>query len=274
VQIIYDKDELETFKAEIKSSLALVPTMGALHDGHIALVHEAIKRADITMASIFVNPAQFAPNEDLDAYPKTFESDVKKLEEAGCNAIWAPSTKEMYPLGLPTTTIDVGGVSEPLEGEYRPQFFGGVATVVAKLFNQVRPDIALFGEKDWQQLQVIKQMVNDLDFDIDIIGVPIVRDENGLALSSRNAYLSEKEYEVACHLNHILFSMVEKIKRGGDREGTEDWGVKKLKEAGFHKIDYLEVRDENTLESSDNGPLRIFVAAWCGKARLIDNVPI
>lgn len=274
MDIIHTLDELKIWRKKYPARLAFVPTMGALHEGHLELVRQAHKRVDTVIASIFVNPAQFAPHEDLDAYPRTLDTDCEKLKATGCHAVWAPSLQEMYPHGMPTTTIAVGGVSEPLEGEFRPHFFSGVATVVSKLLHQVRPDIALFGEKDWQQLQVIKQMVRDLDMGIEIIGVPIVRDENGLALSSRNAYLNEKEYEIACHLNRILFSMAEKIKQGEDISDCEVWGAAQIKEAGFHKVDYCAVRDAKTLQPSDQDPLRILAAAWVGKARLIDNVAV
>jgi pantoate--beta-alanine ligase len=274
VKVLNTHAELSEYRGGLQSRLAFVPTMGALHEGHLELVRQGLQQAETVIASIFVNPAQFAPHEDLDAYPRTLEEDVEKLKSVGCEAVWAPSLQEMYPHGMPTTTIDVGGVSKPLEGEFRPHFFGGVATVVAKLLNQVRPDVAMFGEKDWQQLQVVTQMVKDLDMGVEIMGVGIVRDENGLALSSRNAYLSKEEYKTACHLNRTLFSMAEKIKDGMGIEEAESWGTQELQEAGFGKIDYCAVRDAHTLLPSDHGVLRILAAAWCGKARLIDNVAV
>ncbi|PJB72421.1 MAG: pantoate--beta-alanine ligase [Alphaproteobacteria bacterium CG_4_9_14_3_um_filter_47_13] len=253
--------------------IALVPTMGALHNGHLSLVRQGIEKADCVIASIFVNPAQFGANEDLDAYPRPWESDFEKLEKAGVHSIFRPSVKEIYPDGF-ATMISVKHVSEPLEGAHRPGHFDGVATIVAKLFWLCQPDIALFGEKDWQQLQIIRRMVTDLNIPVEILGAPIIRDEKGLALSSRNAYLSQKEYGIACQLNKILFSMAQQIKQGHALPEVRKEGRKALEKAGFDKIDYLEILDEITLEAAQNGSLRIFAAVKIGKTRLIDNVPV
>lgn len=254
-------------------NIALVPTMGALHDGHLELVRQGLDRVDIVIVSIFVNPTQFGPGEDLDAYPRTWEADLEKLTQQGAQAVFYPSAVEMYPDGF-QTSVSVAGVSEPLEGTHRPGHFDGVATVVAKLLLQAQPDIALFGEKDWQQLQVIKRMVIDLNIPAAIIGVPTMRDENGLALSSRNAYLSAAEYDMACQLNKVLFAMADKIKGGESITDVQQWGLARLKESGFARIDYLEVRDAASLQPPGNGALRILAAVQCGKARLIDNVPV
>lgn len=253
--------------------IALVPTMGALHDGHLELVRQGLSQADSVIVSIFVNPAQFGPNEDLDAYPRTWDADLEKLTTVGVQGIFFPSVAEMYPEGF-TTTVSVKGVSEPLEGERRPGHFDGVATVVSKLLLQALPDIALFGEKDWQQLQVIKRMATDLNIPATIIGVPTVRDEDGLALSSRNAYLTPEQYELACSLNKTLFTMADKIRSGEDIETAREWGLQHLQQAGFDDIDYLEIRDAASLQPPSSGPLRILAAVKCGKARLIDNIAV
>jgi len=254
-------------------TIALVPTMGALHEGHLTLVREGLKQADAVIVSIFVNPAQFGPGEDLDAYPRTWDADLEKLTATGAHAVFYPAASEMYPEGF-STNVSVRGVSEPLEGAKRPGHFDGVATVVSKLLLQCLPDAALFGEKDWQQLQVIKQMVADLNIPVEITGVPTVRDQNGLALSSRNAYLSEEEYKIACTLNKTLFAAAEKIAAGEAVETARQWGIKALEEAGFGAIDYLEVRDAGTLAAPGDGRLRVLAAVKCGKARLIDNVAV
>lgn len=266
--------ELRKYRGTLQGTIGFVPTMGALHDGHIALVRAVLEKCNTAIASIFVNPAQFAPHEDFSSYPRTLEQDIKKLQGAGCHALWVPGDEEMYPLGKPTTTVRVSGVSTPLEGEFRPHFFEGVATVVAKLLHQVRPTHAFFGEKDWQQLQVIRRMQSDLSMGIEIVGVPIVRDENGLALSSRNAYLSGEEYDIACHMNRVLFAMAEKIRKGLDCTDVEKWGTENLRAAGFDSVDYCTVRDAHTLEPSTHDLLRILAAAKIGKTRLIDNVPV
>lgn len=246
--------------------IAFVPTMGALHAGHMALVRAGLARTDICLPYIFLNPKQFAAHEDLDQYPKTLDEDLHKLEQAGAQAVYLPGPAEIYPDGFNSRVI-VGGISEPLEGECRPHFFEGVATVLTKMFMHAMPDMALFGEKDYQQLLVIKQLVRDLDFPIEIVGVPTVRDENGLALSSRNAYLSKADYQVATQMNKILGQM-------GDHD--DHWGAAQLKQAGFDKVDYCTVRDANTLlvASDSTKERRALAAAWIGSTRLIDNLPV
>ncbi|MDQ8697809.1 pantoate--beta-alanine ligase [Hyphomicrobium sp. LHD-15] len=247
-------------------SIALVPTMGALHAGHIALVGAALSIADQVVVSIFVNPTQFAPNEDLARYPRDEAGDVAKLAGAGAHLVWAPNVAEMYPPGF-ATQVAVGGAALPLEGEFRPHHFGGVATVVCKLLSSVTPNIALFGEKDFQQLAVIRQMVRDLALPVAIHGVPTVREEDGLALSSRNAYLSEDERYIA----PMLYKVITDVARGRD----PDEAGQALLAAGFAKLDYIAVRDAETLGPFQPGtgrPGRVLAAVWLGKTRLIDNV--
>jgi pantoate--beta-alanine ligase len=247
-------------------SIALVPTMGALHAGHIALVGAALATADKVAVSIFVNPTQFAPHEDLARYPRDEAGDVGKVLGAGAHLVWAPSVAEMYPPGF-ATQIVVGGAALPLEGAFRPHHFGGVATVVCKLLSAVTPNVALFGEKDFQQLAVIRQMVRDLALPVAIHGVPTVREDDGLALSSRNAYLSEDERYVA----PMLYKVISEVARG--RDPIE--AGQALLAAGFTKIDYIEVRDAETLGAYQPGagrPGRVLAAVWLGKTRLIDNV--
>lgn len=254
-------------------TVAMVPTMGALHEGHLSLVRLAKERADRVVASIFVNPTQFAPHEDFDAYPRAEERDAGLLDSAGCDLLYAPTAAEMYPEGF-STSITVAGVSEPLDGKARPHHFGGVATVVTKLLTQCGPDVAVFGEKDYQQLQVIKRLVRDLDLPVEIVGGPTARDHDGLALSSRNAYLSPQQREVASNLPRIL---KEAAASGADIETAEKRAADELLAAGFDKVDYVEFRDGEDLSklSGKAGPgARVFVAAWLGKTRLIDNVVI
>lgn len=255
--------------------VAMVPTMGALHEGHLSLVRLGNQMADRTVASIFVNPAQFAPHEDFDAYPRGEDRDSALLAAAGCALLFAPTVGEMYPDGFATTVNVATGVSEPLEGVSRPHFFGGVATVVSKLLNQCRPDVAIFGEKDYQQLLVIRRMARDLDLGVEIVGGPTSREADDLAMSSRNAYLTPEEREMASALPAAMRAAVEFL-REGQAAGTVEGRVKAiLGEAGFGKIDYVEVRDGETLERLGPGPVgagaRVFVAAWMGRTRLIDN---
>ena len=256
-------------------SVALVPTMGALHDGHIRLVTRAREVADHVVASIFVNPTQFGEGEDFDSYPRTEEDDRAKLEAAGCELLWAPPPGEVYPDGF-ATAISVSGVTEGLCSGARPYHFDGVATVVAKLFNQILPDYALFGEKDYQQLALIRRMTRDLDFQIEIIGVPTVREEDGLALSSRNAYLTTDERARAVALPNALSEAAAAI-GAGEMIGDALIAAKaKLFEAGFAPIDYVELRDAETLEPVDvlERPARLLAAARMGKTRLIDNIAV
>lgn len=255
--------------------IGFVPTMGNLHAGHIALVKKAGQRADFVVASIFVNPLQFGPNEDLANYPRTLTADQDKLFEAGCHLLFAPSVEEMYPHGQAMQTIvRVPGVSEGLCGGSRPGHFDGVSTVVTKLFNMVLPDLAVFGQKDFQQLAVIRTMVRDLNMPVQIIGEPIVRAEDGLALSSRNGYLSTEERALAPMLYRILGEMAEAI-RNGDRNfpALQAHGHQALLTAGL-RPDYLEIRNAVDLQpaASDTNELVILVAAFLGKTRLIDNL--
>jgi pantoate--beta-alanine ligase len=257
--------------------VAFTPTMGALHDGHLSLVRLAQTRAERVVASVFVNPTQFGPNEDFDAYPRTEARDAELLAGVGCDLLYAPSVGEMYPAGA-CTTVRVSGVSEPLDGGARPGHFDGVATVVTKLLNQVQPDVAVFGEKDYQQLQVIRRMVRDLDMPVEIVGAPTSRMEDGLARSSRNAYLSETERPVAAALNRVLSAAAERLRAGARVDETEAAGLAELKAAGFARIDYLEVRAADDLsrlgpEALDRSA-RVFVAAFLGRTRLIDNLAV
>lgn len=266
--------ELQEFLQEADDILGFVPTMGALHEGHIRLVEEALKQSDRVLVSIFVNPKQFAPHEDLAKYPRMVEQDIKKLKAAGAHAVYVPDVQEFYPDGF-ATRISVSGMTAPLEGEFRPQFFDGVTTVVGKLFFEVKPDKAFFGEKDYQQLQTIRKMVQDLRLDIDIVGVPTVRDLNtGLALSSRNAYLNPQELAIAGQMNIVLLTMAEKLEQGEAVSDVEGWGRSRLIEKGFDKIDYCDIRDAETLEpvTDISRPKRILAAAWIGSTRLIDNI--
>jgi len=257
--------------------VALIPTMGALHAGHLSLVALGRERAERTVASIFVNPTQFAPHEDFEAYPREEAKDAERLTEAGCDLLFAPSVEEMYAPGF-STTVTVAGVSGPMDGAARPHHFAGVATVVAKLLIQCGPDIAIFGQKDYQQLQVIRRLAMDLDLPVEIVGGATVRAPDGLALSSRNAYLSAAERVVAGKLNVILKTAIDSLRDGEAVDVVEAAGLKALAEAGFDPIDYLEVRDPNDLSRLGPGPLdipgRILVAARIGRTRLIDNMAV
>jgi len=275
VQIVRSGEELAAARAELQGTLALVPTMGALHAGHMALIDEAKKRADRIAASIFVNPAQFGPNEDLARYPRREAEDARMLEEAGCDLLWAPAVADVYPDGF-STKISVAGVSERWEGEARPGHFDGVATVVAKLLLSVRPDIALFGEKDFQQLAVIRRMAADLNIAVEIVGVPTVREEDGLALSSRNAYLSPDERERAVALPNALKAARDAILAGSPVGAALRDAKQSLVDAGFLRIDYFALVDAARLEPLDApaGEMRLIAAAVIGTTRLIDNLPL
>ena len=256
--------------------IALVPTMGALHAGHLKLVAEAKKRARRVVVSIFVNPTQFAPTEDFGSYPRTFEADMKALTALKVDAVWAPTAAEMYPEGFATRIAPEGAALAGLEDKFRPHFFGGVATVVTKLFTQVRPDFALFGQKDYQQLRVVTQMASDLDLPLKVVGIPTVREKDGLALSSRNVYLSEAERSVAPTLHRVLKTSAQRIKRGEPIEMVMEEGAGEIRQAGF-ALDYLEARHALTLKpiaSVKDGPIRLLVAAKIGKTRLIDNLGV
>jgi len=258
-------------------TIGLVPTMGALHAGHLSLVRLAAGQADKVVASLFVNPTQFAPNEDLEAYPRDEAGDARLLAETGCHLLYAPSVEAMYGPGF-STRVTVSGVSEPLDGQARPHHFGGVATVVTKLLTQCGPDVAVFGEKDYQQLQVIRRLVADLDLPVKVLGGPIVRAPSGLALSSRNAYLSQTERAVAERLNLILAAAVAALRGGAAIDSAEAEGLAALKAAGFERVDYFEVRDAGDLSrlasATVSRPARILAAAVIGKTRLIDNMAV
>lgn len=259
-------------------AVALIPTMGALHDGHLTLVKLGQTKARRTVASVFVNPKQFAPHEDFDAYPRGEALDAEKLASTGCDLMFAPNASEMYAPGF-STAINVSGVAEPLEGAARPQFFGGVATVVAKLLIQCQADYAVFGEKDYQQLQVIKRLVKDLDLPVEVIPAPTARAEDGLALSSRNAYLSADERVVATALPQALRAAAQAVAAGGRIDQAEAAGKAALAAAGFGPIDYLDIREASNLSKLGPGPIgqaqgRILVAAWLGRTRLIDNMAV
>jgi len=256
--------------------IALVPTMGALHRGHLALVRDARRRARRVVVSIFVNPTQFAPHEDFASYPRNFATDLKTLRESKVDLVWAPSVEAMYPDGFATRVAPEGAAKAGLEDEYRPHFFGGVATVVAKLFTQVSPDFALFGQKDYQQLRVVTQMAKDFDLPLKVVGVPTVRESDGLALSSRNVYLSTAERAVAPMLFRVLKGCASRIKNGEKIQHVLNVGRIEIDVAGF-ALDYLEARHAITLApiaTPKDGPVRLLVAAKLGKTRLIDNIAV
>jgi pantoate--beta-alanine ligase len=255
--------------------IALVPTMGALHAGHMALVEAARGEADWVVASIFVNPLQFGPAEDLDRYPRQEAEDARLLEHHGCDLLWLPTADQLYPPGF-ATTVNVSGVSERWDGASRPGHFAGVATVVAKLFAAVRPDLAFFGEKDFQQLAVIRRMEADLGLGVVVRGVPTVRDAEGLALSSRNAYLSAEEHSRALALPQALEEARAAILGGEPVESVLDDARSKLADAGFNRIDYFALVDSATLEPLEvpSGEMRLIAAAVIGTTRLIDNIRV
>jgi pantoate--beta-alanine ligase len=256
--------------------VALVPTMGALHAGHLALVRAARRRARRVVVSIFVNPAQFAPHEDFASYPRTFDTDIAALAELPVDLVWAPPVEVMYPQGFATRIVPAGPAAAGLEDKFRPHFFAGVATVVGKLLIQCAPDFAMFGEKDYQQLKVVTRLARDLDLPGTIVGVPTVREKDGLALSSRNAYLSASERAAAPTLHRVLKDCSAAIARGELLARVLDEGGAAIERAGF-ALDYLEARDAETLQpiaSVGGRPIRLLVAARIGKTRLIDNVPV
>jgi pantoate--beta-alanine ligase len=255
--------------------VGLVPTMGALHEGHLSLVREIQKRAKRTVVSIFVNPAQFAPHEDFDRYPRNLGSDSAKLAPEGVDLIFAPTVAEMYPTGF-ATKLEVGGPSEGLETDFRPHFFSGVATVVSKLLLAAMPDFAIFGEKDYQQLLVIRRMVADLRLPIEIPGGAIVREPDGLALSSRNAYLSADDRKTARQLNRVLKDTIMRALDGAPIAQAQASAEAALRGAGFGSVDYVAIRDSETLAKIDSleRPARILAAAKVGATRLIDNMAV
>ena len=267
------RDAVAAFRAE-GATIALVPTMGALHAGHMALIEAARRPGTKVIASIFVNPKQFGPNEDLARYPRREAADARLLADHGCDLLWAPPVEVMYPKGF-ATNVSVSGVSDGLDGAARPGHFDGVATVVTKLFNQTRADIAYFGEKDFQQLAVIRRFVADLDMAIEIVGVPTQRDDDGLALSSRNIYLDEEQRAKAVALPRALGVAARSIARGDDPEGALAEARGALVAAGF-EVDYVALADAETLAESPaaDRPRRLLAAARMGTTRLIDNVAV
>lgn len=254
--------------------VGFVPTMGALHEGHLSLVDLARSHADRVVASVFVNPTQFGPNEDFDKYPRTEAEDAAMLAGRGCDLLWAPSVAEMYPEGF-ATEVRVGGLTDILCGADRPGHFNGVATVVAKLFNQVEPDLAAFGEKDFQQLQVIRRMVRDLDLPVRIVAGPTVREADGLAMSSRNRRLTADQRAVAARLNVVLLNVAHALERGAAERSALAEGTEALTGAGFDRVEYLEARMEDGLGPlrDAGGRARVLAAARLGDVRLIDNRP-
>jgi pantoate--beta-alanine ligase len=279
VQIIRDVPALRAALSALRAKrarIALVPTMGALHEGHMALVDEARRHADHVVVSIFVNPRQFGPNEDFDAYPRREAKDQAMLAEAGAAVLWAPGVADMYPDGFATTVSVAAALTGGLDGAARPGHFDGVATVVAKLFNQVRPDVALFGEKDYQQLAVIRRMAADLDMGLAIIGVPTQRAEDGLALSSRNLYLSDAERAIAPALPRTLGDAKRRIETGEAVAAVLADAVAHLSAHGFGPIDYVELCDAATLAPMRllDRPARLLAAARLGRTRLIDNIAV
>lgn len=255
--------------------VGLVPTMGALHEGHLSLIRKSVGSCARTVVTLFVNPKQFGPNEDFAVYPRDEARDAGLITDQGADLLFAPEVGEVYPDGF-ATQVHVGGLGDILEGECRPGFFTGVATVVTKLLLQALPDEAFFGEKDYQQLQVIKRLVRDLDVPVQVSGVEIVREADGLALSSRNVYLSPAERAIAPVLHGTLAQVAEQVGRGEDPRAEAEWGRAQLERAGFTSVDYVTVRDAATLaEVADaSRPARVLAAAWLGKTRLIDNVAV
>jgi pantoate--beta-alanine ligase len=274
-RIVTTVTELRAALAGLKPArIGMVPTLGALHDGHVSLVDEARSRADHVVVSIFVNPTQFAPHEDFDAYPRTLDADLQTLGDRAA-IVFTPTAREMYPHGF-ATTVNVAGPSTGLETDFRPHFFAGVATVVAKLLIAAMPDIAVFGEKDYQQLLVVKRLVRDLGLPVQIIGAPTLREADGLALSSRNAYLSADERRIAASLNVILKDAITAARSGGNLRAAEATAIEALWKAGFSHVDYVAIRDAETLDriTALERTARILAAAKVGKTRLIDNMAI
>jgi len=257
--------------------IAFVPTMGALHEGHLTLVRLARTQAERVVVSIFVNPTQFAPGEDLDAYPRTETADMDKLAAEGVDLVYIPNPDSMYNAHH-ATTVKVGGVAQGLETDHRPTFFDGVALVVTKLFNRVQPDVAIFGEKDYQQLATIRRLVEDLDMPIKIVGAPIARDSHGLALSSRNQYFDEAGLKKARKLNKIMFACAKTMEDGKNVDLAAEAASEALLKAGFSSVDYVQVRSKNSLTVLEGGvlnkPARLLIAAHCEGVRLIDNCAV
>ena len=275
MQIVRSSEELALVRAALLGTVALVPTMGALHAGHMALIAGAKQRADRVVASIFVNPAQFGAGEDFGRYPRREDRDAQMLQDGACDLVWMPSVADIYPDGF-ATKVSVAGVSERWEGEARPGHFDGVATVVAKLLLSVRPDVALFGEKDFQQLAVIRRMVKDLDIEVEIVGLPTVREPDGLALSSRNAYLDRDERKRAIALPNALKNARDAIRGGAPVNIALQHAKQSLVDTGFLSIDYFALVNSATLEPLDapQGDMRLIAAAVIGTTRLIDNLAV
>ena len=268
--------ELSQWRNESENqSIGFVPTMGALHAGHLSLMKVGKERSDRVIATIFVNPLQFAPNEDFETYPRREDSDIRKLVEEDIDLLFAPDVSEMYRPDA-TTTISVGGLTDCLCALSRPGFFDGVATVVTKLLLQALPDIAIFGEKDYQQLLVIKRLATDLDIPVEIIGAPTIREEDGLALSSRNVYLDTKSRSIAPSMYNILTQYASDISNGNDIKKSLQLAKQNMQKSGFEKIEYLDLRSSQTLQACNDikRPSRLFAAAWLGSTRLIDNLAI
>lgn len=274
-------ENIESLRQQIKNwrdqglRTALVPTMGALHEGHLELVRAGIRIADRVVATIFVNPKQFGPNEDLATYPRDIAGDLALLEQNGAHLVFMPTNEQMYPDAFTTTVTLAGPAKAGLEDRFRPHFFDGVTTVVAKLFNQAGCDYALFGEKDYQQLMIVKQMARDLNMITSVIGIETVRSSTGLALSSRNTYLDDKALKTAASLYECLKQTADEIRAGKDISQATQKGVEILTAKGF-KVDYLEARNANNLKpvSQPSEPIRLLAAAWLGKTRLIDNIAV
>jgi len=256
-------------------SVGLVPTMGGLHDGHLSLVKLAQQHTDKVIATLFVNPAQFSPEEDFVSYPRDENRDRNLFEATGVDLMFAPTVKEMYPDDH-ATRIEIDGISQILEGAHRPHFFGGVATIVAKLLLEAMPDMAIFGEKDYQQLCVIRKMVQDLDIPVSIIGAPTIREHDGLAMSSRNRYLTSDERLIAPELHRTLSTIAKRIRQGERPQDIIPWAKVHLAQNGFGQMDYIEVCDAETLLPTQNSdrPVRVLAAIKLGKARLIDNITV
>jgi pantoate--beta-alanine ligase len=266
---------LDSLRAR-RATTALVPTMGALHDGHVSLVRLAKRRATRVIVSVFVNPAQFAPSEDFSSYPRTWKADLARLTAENVDLIWNPGVETMYPDGFATKILTEGPAIASLEDRFRPHFFGGVTTVVGKLFTQVRPDLAVFGEKDFQQLRVVAQMAGDLDLGVKVMGSRTVREPDGLAMSSRNVYLSPEQRRAAAVLYRALKQSAKRLRAGEEIEAAMAAGAELITNAGFI-LDYFEARHALTLApiaSTKDGPVRILVAAKIGTTRLIDNIAV
>jgi len=279
MQIINEIAGLRNAVAKLRKQghrIGLVPTMGALHDGHISLVKAVQPKCDAVVASIFVNPKQFGEGEDLDAYPRTLDDDAAMLKAAGTDIVWAPKASEIYGNGF-ATRVEVDGLTNDFCGKARPGHFDGVALIVSKLFNQVRPDVAVFGQKDWQQLAIIRRMARDLDFDIEVMGAPTMRTPDGLAMSSRNRYMSAEQMEAALTLPRALQQAASEIRSGGDIAATLDKVISALRAAGFDEPDYVALVDEDSLQrltKAQSSGMRLIAAAKMGKTRLIDNLTV